>query len=49
MLGSLVSRVKATRRLTHSQFAIILTVSGNLITRFQMLEDSFNVSNAVRM
>jgi ketosteroid isomerase-like protein len=49
IVGSLVSRVKATRRLTHSQFAIILTVSGNLITRFQMLEDSFNVSNAVRM
>jgi ketosteroid isomerase-like protein len=48
IVGSLVTRVNATGKLIHSQFAIILTVSGTLITRFQMLESSFDVSNAAR-
>jgi ketosteroid isomerase-like protein len=48
IIGSLETRVKATGKCIRSQFAIILTVSGNLVTRFQMLEDSFAVSKASR-
>lgn len=48
IVGSLVTSVNATGKLIRSQFAIILTVSGSLITRFQMLENSFDVSNAAR-
>jgi ketosteroid isomerase-like protein len=48
IVGALETRVKATGKLIRSQFAIILTVSGDLVTRFQMLEDSFDVSNAAR-
>jgi hypothetical protein len=31
-----------------AQFAIILTITGDVVTRFQMLEDSFDVSKAAR-
>ena len=48
IVGALETRVKATGKLIQSQFAIILTVSGDLVTRFQMLEDSLNVSIAAR-
>ncbi len=48
IIGSLETRIKATGRITASQFAIILTVSDGIVMRFQMLEDSFDVSNAAR-
>jgi ketosteroid isomerase-like protein len=48
IVGALETRVKATGKLIQSQFAIILTVSGDLVTRFQMLEDSLDVSIAAR-
>jgi ketosteroid isomerase-like protein len=49
IVGALETRVKATGKLIRSQFAIILTVSGDLVTRYQMLEDSFDVSKAARL
>jgi uncharacterized protein len=48
IVGALETRVKATGKLIQIQFAIILTVSGDLVTRFQMLEDSLDVSIAAR-
>ena len=46
IIGALRTRIKATGKITATQFAIILTVTGDLVTRFQMLEDSFDVSKA---
>jgi ketosteroid isomerase-like protein len=48
LIGELATRIKSSGRVTRSQFAIVLTISGNLITRFQMIEDSFDLSRAVR-
>ena len=48
IIGALQTRIKATDRIIATQFAIILTVAGNVVTRFQMLEDSFGVSRAAR-
>ena len=48
IVGSLASRIKSTGKVCESQFAIVLTVSDGTITRFQMLEDSFNLSRAAR-
>jgi ketosteroid isomerase-like protein len=48
ILGSLQTRIKATDRIIASQFAIILTITGEVVTRFQRLEDSFEVSKAAR-
>jgi ketosteroid isomerase-like protein len=48
IVGRLATRIKSTGQVTQSQFAMILTLSGALITRFQMLEDSFDVSASVR-
>jgi ketosteroid isomerase-like protein len=48
IIGELATRIKSSGRVTRSQFAIVLTISGNLITRFQMIEDSFDLSRAVR-
>jgi ketosteroid isomerase-like protein len=48
IVGSLQTRIKATDRIIASQFAIILTITGEVVTRFQMLEDSFEVSKAAR-
>jgi hypothetical protein len=36
-------------QITATQFAIILTVAGDVVTRFQMLKDSFYVSKAVHL
>ena len=36
-------------KLTRTQFAIILTITCDVVTRFQMLEDSLDVSNAARV
>jgi ketosteroid isomerase-like protein len=48
IIGALQSRIKATGKVTATQFAIILTIASNVVTRFQMLEDSFDVSKAAR-
>jgi hypothetical protein len=48
IIGALQTRIKATSKITTTQFAIILTITGDLVTRFQMLEDSFDVSKAAR-
>ena len=48
IIGSLQTRIKATGKTTATQFAIILTITGDVVTRFQMLEDSFDVSKAAR-
>jgi uncharacterized protein len=48
IVGALQTRIKATGKITATQFAIILTITGDAVTRFQMLEDSFDVSKAAR-
>jgi ketosteroid isomerase-like protein len=46
IVGALQTRIKATGKIAATQFAIILTIAGDVVTRFQMLEDSFDVSKA---
>ncbi|MBK8208654.1 MAG: nuclear transport factor 2 family protein [Rhodospirillales bacterium] len=48
IVGELASRMKATDKVVETAFAIVLTISGDRIIRFQMLEDSFAVSLAAR-
>jgi ketosteroid isomerase-like protein len=48
IVGELATRIKSSGKENHTQFAIILTISGDRITRFQMLEDSFDLSRTVR-
>jgi len=48
IIGALETRIKATNKVTATQFAIVLTIKDAVVTRFQMLEDSFDVSNAAR-
>lgn len=48
IVGSLRTRIKATNQITSSQFAIVLTIAEGVVTRFQMLEDSYNMSRAAR-
>jgi ketosteroid isomerase-like protein len=48
IVGTLKTRIKASGKVVDSEFAIILTIGDGLITRFQMLEDSFGVAMAVR-
>jgi len=48
IVGELATRIKSSGKVVNTQFAIILTVAGDTITRFQMLEDSFDLSQAVR-
>ncbi len=48
IVGRLKSRIKLTGKTTASQFALILTVAEGAVIRFQMLEDSFDLSNAAR-
>jgi ketosteroid isomerase-like protein len=48
ILGSLSSRLKRTGKTVRTDFAIVLTVANGEIVRFQMLEDSFAVSQAAR-
>ena len=48
IIGALATRIKATGKIIATQFAIILTITGDIVTRYQMLEDSFNVSKAAR-
>jgi ketosteroid isomerase-like protein len=46
IVGALRTRINATDKIIATQFAIILTISEGRISRFQMLEDSFAVSQA---
>jgi ketosteroid isomerase-like protein len=46
ILGSLASKLKQTGKIGNTDFAIVLTVANGEIVRFQMLEDSFAVSQA---
>ena len=48
ILGSLASRLKRTGKIVKTNFAIVLIASNNEIIRFQMLEDSFAVSQWAR-
>jgi ketosteroid isomerase-like protein len=48
IVGALETRIKTTGKTTATQFAIVLTITGDVVTRFQMLEDSFDVSKAAR-
>ena len=48
IIGALETRIKATGKIIATQFAIILTITGDVVTRYQMLEDSFDVSKAAR-
>jgi uncharacterized protein len=48
ILGSLASKLKRTGKIIKTDFAIVLTVANGQIIRFQMLEDSFAVSQAAR-
>src|SRR5271163_4339388 len=48
IIGALQTRIKATDKIIATQFAIILTITGGVVTRYQMLEDSFDVSKAAR-
>jgi len=48
IVGSLETRIIQTGRITATQFAIILTIEHGVVRRFQMLEDSFDVSKAAR-
>jgi ketosteroid isomerase-like protein len=48
ILGSLASKIKRTGKTVQTDFAIMLTVANAEIVRFQMLEDSFAVSQAAR-
>jgi uncharacterized protein len=48
IVGELATRIKSSGKVTHSQFAIVLTISSEKIVRFQMLEDSFDLSRAAR-
>ena len=48
ILGSLASKLKRTGKIVKTDFAIVLTVANGEIVRFQMLQDSFAVSQAAR-
>jgi ketosteroid isomerase-like protein len=48
ILGSLASRLRRTGRIIKTDFAIVLSLAHGEIVRFQMLEDSFAVSQAAR-
>ena len=48
IIWSLRTRIMATDRITATQFALVLTIADDVVTRFQMLEDSYDVSQAAR-
>jgi uncharacterized protein len=48
IVGKLTTRLKSSGKIFNTQFTIVLTISGDKITRFQMLEDSFELSRTVR-
>ena len=48
ILGSTASKMKRTGKIVKTDFAIVLTIANGKIVRFQMLENSFAVSQAAR-
>jgi uncharacterized protein (DUF302 family)/ketosteroid isomerase-like protein len=46
IVGALRTRINVTDMIVATQFAIVLTIESDVVTRFQMLEDSFDVSRA---
>ena len=46
IVGSFSSTVRSTGKVISSRFAIVLEISGDRITHFHMLEDSYAVSQA---
>lgn len=48
ILGSLATKLKRTGKIVKTDFAIVLTIANGEIARFQMLEDSFAVSQWAR-
>ena len=48
VVGALQTRIKGTGKIVGTQFALVLTIVGDVVTRFQMLEDSYSVSRAAR-
>jgi ketosteroid isomerase-like protein len=48
VIGDLASKLQVTGTIVETAFALILTIQGKEITRFQMLEDSFAVSRTAR-
>ena len=48
IVGDLATRIKSSGKIVNTQFAIVLTISGDKITRIQMLEDSFDLSRTMR-
>ena len=49
IVGRLRARIKTTGKITATQFALVLTIADDIVTRFQMLEDSYDVSRAARV
>ena len=47
-VGRLETRIRATGRVVAGAFAFVLTIADGVVTRFQMLEDSFAVSRAAQ-
>lgn len=48
IFGHFISKVNTTGKIIDSPFALILQIAAGKLTRFQMLEDSFAVSQAAR-
>jgi ketosteroid isomerase-like protein len=48
ILGSLASKLERTNKIVKTDFEIVLTLANGEIVRFQMLEDSFAVSQWAR-
>jgi hypothetical protein len=48
IVGELTTLIKSSGKTVTTQFAIVLTISGDKIKRFQMLENSFGLSRGVR-
>ena len=48
VVGLLQTRLKSTGKIISTQFALVLTITNDFVTRFQMLEDSYAISEAAR-
>jgi ketosteroid isomerase-like protein len=48
VVGKLASRINAARKIVESDFALVLTIAKGEITSFNLIEDSYAVSQAAR-
>lgn len=48
IFGELATRIKSTGKTVKQAYVLVLTIQGDEITRFLMLEDSFATANAAR-